>query len=308
MALLGKIEKIDDLRTIWKHEAHDFSKWLSQEENLALLSKAIGIDMVLKETESSVGSFSVDLFASEEGTGRKIIIENQLEDTDHDHLGKIITYASGKGAEVIVWIVKRARDEHRQAIEWLNQHTDENIGFFLVEIELWRINDSLPAPKFTIIEKPNDWAKTMKVVEGLSEHQKMQLEFWQAFVNYAFKKDDFAKTFTQRKAQPQHWYDVSVGSSVYHIAFTINSQKKKLGAEIYIHNDKETYEHFKKNASAIEQDLGMEVIWREANKDCRILVLHDGDVKKGAEHWNQYFDWLCKMGIELKKITLTYGN
>ena len=166
MTALGKIEKIEDLRTIWKHEAHDFSKWLAQEENLALLSKAIGIDMVLKETESSVGSFSVDLFASEEGTGRKIIIENQLEDTDHDHLGKIITYASGKGAEVIVWIVKRARDEHRQAIEWLNQHTDENIGFFLVEIELWRINDSLPAPKFTIIEKPNDWAKTMKVVEG----------------------------------------------------------------------------------------------------------------------------------------------
>lgn len=308
MALLGKIEKIDDLRTIWKHEAHDFSKWLAQEENLALLSKAIGIDMVLKETESSVGSFSVDLFASEEGTGRKIIIENQLEDTNHDHLGKIITYASGKGAEVIVWIVKRARDEHRQAIEWLNQHTDENIGFFLVEIELWRINDSLPAPKFTIIEKPNDWAKTMKVVEGLSEHQKMQLEFWQAFIDYAFNNDEFKKTFTQRKAQPQHWYDVSVGSSVYHIAFTINSQKKKLGAEIYIHNDKETYEHFKKSAVEIEQEIGSEIVWREANKDCRILVLHDGDVKKGSDSWTQYFEWFCKMGILLKKITTKYGN
>ena len=308
MALLGKIEKLDDLRTIWKHEAHDFSKWLAQEENLALLSKAIGIDMVLKETESSVGSFSVDLFASEEGTGRKIIIENQLEDTDHDHLGKIITYASGKGAEVIVWIVKRARDEHRQAVEWLNQHTDENIGFFLVEIELWRINDSLPAPKFTIIEKPNDWAKTMKVVEGLSEHQKMQLEFWQAFIDYAFNNDEFKKTFTQRKAQPQHWYDVSVGSSVYHIAFTINSQKKKLGAEIYIHNDKETYEHFKKSAVEIEQEIGSEIVWREANKDCRILVLHDGDVKKGSDSWTQYFEWFCKMGILLKKITTKYGN
>ena len=306
--MLGKIEKIDDLRTIWKHEAHDFSKWLAQEENLALLSKAIGIDMVLKETESSVGNFSVDLFASEEGTGRKIIIENQLEDTDHDHLGKIITYASGKGAEVIVWIVKRARDEHRQAIEWLNQHTDENIGFFLVEIELWRINDSLPAPKFTIIEKPNDWAKTMKVVEGLSEHQKMQLEFWQAFIDYAFNNDEFKKIFTQRKAQPQHWYDVSVGSSVYHIAFTINSQKKKLGAEIYIHNDKETYEHFKKSAVEIEQEIGSEIVWREANKDCRILVLHDGDVKKGSDSWTQYFEWFCKMGILLKKITTKYGN
>ena len=120
---LGKIRRITDLRTVWQHEAKDFSKWLAQESNLALLSEAIGIDIVLEELESSVGSFNVDLYAVEEGTDRKIIIENQLEDTNHDHLGKLITYASGKGAEVIVWIVKRARDEHRQAIEWLNQNT-----------------------------------------------------------------------------------------------------------------------------------------------------------------------------------------
>lgn len=159
MKTLGKIEKIDDLRTIWPHEARDFSRWLAEDENLALLSETIGIDIVLEERESSVGGFSVDLYATEEGTNRKIIIENQLEDTNHDHLGKIITYASGKGAEVVVWIVKRARDEHKQAIEWLNQHTDENVGFFLIEIELWKINDSVPAPKFNIVEKPNVWAK-----------------------------------------------------------------------------------------------------------------------------------------------------
>ncbi|MGN0478700.1 MAG: DUF4268 domain-containing protein, partial [Hominenteromicrobium sp.] len=137
MNTLGKIEKINDLRSVWPHEAHDFSKWLSHEENLALLSDTIGIEISLAERESPVGGFHVDLFATETGTGRRIIIENQLEDTDHDHLGKIITYASGKDAEVIIWIVKRARDEHRQAIEWLNQHMDENIGFFLLEIELW---------------------------------------------------------------------------------------------------------------------------------------------------------------------------
>ena len=147
MLKLGKLEKIDDLRTIWPHEAQNFTKWLAQEENLGLLSETIGIELVLEERESSVGDFSADLYASEEGTGRKVIIENQLEDTNHDHLGKIITYASGKNAEVVVWIVKRARDEHRQAIEWLNQHTDEKIGFFLLEIELWRIDESSPAPK-----------------------------------------------------------------------------------------------------------------------------------------------------------------
>ena len=130
MIELGKMEKIVDLRTVWKHEAQDFSKWLSLEENLAILSRTIGIDIVFNEVESKVGCFNVDLYAMEEGTNRKIIIENQLGDTDHDHLGKIITYAAGKEADVIIWIVKRARDEHKQAIEWLNQHTDENICKF----------------------------------------------------------------------------------------------------------------------------------------------------------------------------------
>ncbi len=162
MPELGKIERVEDLRKIWPNEARDFTVWLSQDENLTMLGETVGIDIDLEERESSVGGFSVDLFATEEGTGRKIIIENQLEDTNHDHLGKIITYAAGKEASVIIWIVKRARDEHRKAVEWLNQHTDENIGFFLLEIELWKINGSVPAPRFNIVERPNDWAKAIK--------------------------------------------------------------------------------------------------------------------------------------------------
>lgn len=308
MTTLGKIERIDDLRTIWPHEARDFSKWLAQEENLAVLSDTIGIDIVLEERESSVGSFNVDLYATEEGTGRKIIIENQLEFTNHDHLGKIITYASGKGAEVIVWIVKHARDEHKQAIEWLNQHTDENIGFFLVEIELWKIGDSLPAPKFNVVEKPNDWAKAMKVADGLSPLQKLQIDFWQTFNELAFAKPEFKKLFSQRKASPQHWYSISIGRSTYHLDFTVNTQKKRLGAEIYFSGDKETYCLFLNRKEEIEQELGMEAEWREATKDCRILVLHDGDIKKGSEAWPAYIDWFCKMGIKLREIALKYGN
>lgn len=308
MSALGKIIKIDDLRTIWKHEARDFSKWLAQEDNLALLGETIGIDIILKETESSVGSFSVDLFATEAGTGRKIIIENQLEDTNHDHLGKIITYASGKGAEIIIWIVKRARDEHIQAIEWLNQHTDENIGFFLIEIELWKINDSVPAPKFSIIEKPNDWAKAMKVVDGLSDLRKLLLDFWQSFANYAYKREDFSKNFTVRKAQPQSWFGVSVGSSSYHINFSVNSQKKTICTEIYFRDDKQTFEQFRSHAKEIEAELGTEVICKEASKDCRIYISRDGDIKKSSDQWQSYFDWFCDMGIKMKAITSKYGN
>ena len=151
-----------DLRTVWPHEALDFTPWLSQDENITLLGDAVGLDITVEETESAVGDFNVDIFASETGTDRKIIIENQLEDTDHDHLGKLITYASGKSADVIIWIVKRAREEHKSAIEWLNNHTDDKIGFFLCEIKLYRIGSSVPAVKFEVIEKPNGWAKEIK--------------------------------------------------------------------------------------------------------------------------------------------------
>ena len=161
---LDKLSQIKDLRTVWSNEAKDFTPWLAKEENLSLLSETIGIDIVLEETESSVGSFSLDIFAKEEGTDRKIIIENQLEDTNHDHLGKLITYASGKDASIIIWIVKKARDEHRQAIEWLNSHTDKEIGFYLLEIELWKIGGSNPAPKFNIVERPNDWGENSKTI------------------------------------------------------------------------------------------------------------------------------------------------
>lgn len=306
MPVLGKIEKIEDLRTIWPHEAHDFTKWLAREENLSLLSETIGIELILEEQESAVGGFYVDLFASEEGTGRKVIIENQLEDTDHDHLGKAITYASGKGAQVIIWVVKRARDEHKQAIEWLNQHTDEDIGFFLLEIELWKINDSPPAPKFNVVERPNDWAKTMKAAEGLSETKKLQLEYWQAYSEYAFEKPDFKRVFSKRKAQPQHWYDLSVGSSSMHISLSVNTQKKCIGAEIYINNDKELFEKFRAKAEEIEAALQSRLIWKAASKDCRILVQTAGDIKKGEGCWKEYFDWYCHMALKLKEIVKQY--
>lgn len=161
---LGTLEEIKDLRKVWRHEAQDFTPWLAK--NIGQLGEELGIDIEIEETESAVGSFSVDIFARDADTGRRIIIENQLEDTDHDHLGKLITYASGKSADLVIWVVKTAREEHRAAIEWLNSHTDEGVGFVLCEIKLYKIGDSAPAPKFNILERPNDWAKEMKKAVG----------------------------------------------------------------------------------------------------------------------------------------------
>jgi len=157
MVNLSKLVEIKDLRVVWPHEALDFTPWLAEEDNITLLADAIGLDITVDETESGVRNFNVDIYAKETGTDRKIIIENQLEDTNHEHLGKLITYASGKTAEVIIWVVKTAREEHPAAMEWLNQHTDGNISFFLCEIKLYKIGNSELAVMFEVIEKPNDW-------------------------------------------------------------------------------------------------------------------------------------------------------
>lgn len=204
MINLGKLNEIKDLRKVWPHEALDFTPWLAEDENLALLSDAVGLEITVDETESSVGDFNVDIYATETGTDRKIIIENQLEDTNHDHLGKLITYASGKSADVVIWIVKRAREEHRSAIEWLNNHTDENIAFFLLEIKLYQIGDSDIAVKFVVIEKPNDWTKEIKRQISSSPTLQDRLEYWMAFNEYAFANTAFAKSFNRRKASTDH--------------------------------------------------------------------------------------------------------
>lgn len=297
---LGKMKRINDLRTVWPHEANDFTKWLAEEANLEELGNAVGIDIDLEERESSVGSFSVDLFATESGSGRKIIIENQLEDTNHDHLGKLITYASGKGAEVVIWIVKRARDEHRQAIEWLNQHTDSNIGFFLVEIELWQINDSLLAPKFNVVEKPNDWAKTMKSIEGMSETDRLKLEFWQAFNDQMSTNSDFQREFNLRKPQPCHWYDLSLGTSSYYISLNINTQKKKIDAGLYIPNDKEVFHRLQQHKADFDSTFGTDIEFRDAGKSSRILLYKSINVKDRAK-WVEAISWLFEMALKFKR-------
>lgn len=307
MGKLGKMIRITDLRSVWPHEANDFTKWLAQEENLALLGDAIDIELELEERESSVGSFNVDIFAKEVGTNRRVIIENQLEDTNHDHLGKLITYASGKGAEVIVWVVKRARDEHRQAIEWLNQHTDSNIGFFLLEIELWQIGDSDKAPRFNIVEKPNDWTKTMKTIEGLSDTDLLELEFWTGFNDAMSNNDTFKHHFRARKASPQHWYDLSIGSSAYHVCLTINTQKQCIGADIYIDDDKELFAQFKSHQEEIASMLNSDVDWREAKKACRFCISTDINPKK-RENWQKAYKWLLEKAIIYKEIASKYGK
>lgn len=306
---LGKLEEITDLRTVWPNEASDFTPWLASDDNIELLADALGLDEInVEETESAVGSFSVDIFASETGTGRKIIIENQLEDTNHDHLGKLITYATGKSAEVIIWIVKRAREEHRAAVEWLNNHTDDNIGFFLCEIKLYKIGNSEPAVKFEVIEQPNGWAKAVKKDSPMNELAQQQYNYWSAFNDYAFTNSDFAKNFNRRKPSGDHWMEFSIGSSAYHVLVSqIRKRSSKLSAELYIYDDKDLFNHLFQNKDAIEAEAGLKFDWRELpdKKASRIIIFKPADLDD-EEQWPEQFDWLIDTMLKMKSAFKRY--
>ena len=304
---LGRLKEIKDLRRVWKHEALDFTPWLAQEDNLALLADAVDLEITLDETESSVGDFNVDIYATETGTDRKIIIENQLEDTNHDHLGKLITYASGKSADIVIWVVKRAREEHRSAIEWLNNHTDENIAFFLVEIKLYQIGNSDIAVKFEVVEKPNDWVKEIKRNTSNSPTLQARYDYWVAFNDYAFQNQAFAGEFGKRKASTDHWMDMSVGSSACHIVINQIRKDNRLVVEWYISDDKDLFHKLYSFKSEIESEMGMKLEWRELpeKKASRILISHPVDFDH-KDKWVEQFDWTIDVAMKMKKVFKKY--
>ena len=304
---LDKLKKVD-LRDVWPHEALDFTKWLSEEPNLAMLSSAVDIELELIETESSVGSFNGDIYAQEAGTGRKVIIENQLEDTNHDHLGKVITYAAGKGAEVVVWVVARARDEHRQAIEWLNQHTDSDFGFFLVEIELWSIGDSLPAPRFNVVEQPNEWTKAIKLSEGLSETERVKLSYWTKYREVAQATPEFLKAFNPQKPSKDHWTTLRCGTSAYHIALLIDTQHGRIGIEFYAPDDKEIGHKAIDNVDLFEERLGLAATPFDAKKASGLCFYKDGcKIKNNETAWPGFISEQLEWAIVMKQVIAELG-
>lgn len=307
LSKLSKLEEIEDLRTVWPHEAQDFTPWLAKEENIEILSDAIGIDISINETESSVGDFSLDVLASEVGTDKKIIIENQLEDTNHDHLGKLITYASGKSANIIIWLVKHAREEHKAAIEWLNNHTDDEIGFFLCEIKLYRIGNSDPAVKFEVVEKPNDWTKEIKKKNNINETQQQRYDYWVAFQNHAFQDKEFSRNFSRRSPSFDHWMNYSIGSSKYLISVAQLHSRNEITVEFNINEDKELFRSLFANKESIEKECELNFEWKELpeKKASRIITKCNVDFKDKAQ-WNNQFEWTMNAMLKIKKVFKKY--
>lgn len=296
---LGKLREVN-LRDIWPNEAADFTKWLGRKEGLDLLGEAIGVELDPVETESAVGAFSVDVLARDSVTDRPVVIENQLEDTDHDHLGKIVTYAAGKDASVVVWVVKRAREEHARAIEWLNQHTDDTVAFFLVEVHAWRIGSSDPAPAFDVIERPNDWARAMRGSDGLSETKQLQLDYWRAYYDRAHSDRKFTAAFNPQRPAARNGTDLAPGHKDMTLFLSVDARASAIRVDIYVRHDFGLMEDILSHADELEQLTGIRPTSRRGKKDGRVRFERTGYPLGDRARWPEYVSWQLDTALKLK--------
>lgn len=297
---LGRLLKVE-LRDIWLSESSDFTPWLAREENLSILSETLGLELELEAQEKAVGPFRADILCKDIGTNAWVLIENQLERTDHSHLGQLLTYASGLEAVTIVWIAARFTEEHRSTLDWLNRITDETFLFFGVEVELWRIGDSPAAPRFNIVAKPNNWSKLVtqaaRAIDSseLTETKSLQLAYWGALGSVLMSKG--GALGKERKPQPQSWMAYSIGRTGFSVNASQSRPKRQVRAELYISNAnaKPFFYLLRAQKSAIEAELGYTVDWEELpeGKDSRISTpLDDTDPEDQAD-WPRQHEWLA---------------
>ena len=293
---LGRLEKITDLRTVWQSEAGGFTPWLATEDNLALLSDTVGIELELEATEKDVGPFRADILCKDTTTGNWVLIENQLECTDHTHLGQLLTYAAGLKAVTIVWIADRFTEEHRATLDWLNEITDEKFNFFGLEIELWRIGESPVAPKFNVTSKPNDWTKTPIITDGeYSETKLLQQRYWTQLRQQLL---DASSVIKPQKPLPQHWTNFAVGRSYFGLWAAVNTQKKwiRIGLSCYGPDAKAHFHLLSQQQEEIEQEAGQALTWSELpnRKESRITLRLDDIDPTEQDDWLRQHKWVVE--------------
>jgi hypothetical protein len=301
---LGKLEK-KDLRDVWKSESSDFTPWLATEENLQLLGEAINIQLQLEAKEKNVGPFYADILCKDISKNDWVIIENQLERTDHSHLGQLLTYAAGLNAKTVIWIASSFTEEHRAAIDWLNKIGGSTINFFGIEVELWQIGLSEMAPKFNVVSKPNDWtnkvSESAKIIDddSLSEAKAAQLAFWTGFNAFA----QGSKIIRPTKGLPQNWMNISIGRSGITLCAIASFYNKvqnsfdshEIRAELVLEssNSKNHFLQLQKQQTDIESELGESLSWYnpENARVCRIFLRRTTNLDD-KDNWQNNYVWL----------------
>ena len=302
---LARLEPVE-VRKIWPNEAQNFTPWLAQDENLALLGETLGIKFESGSTEVPVGDFSADIVAVSSVGNSKVLIENQLEKTDHTHLGQILTYAAGLDTLTVVWIAQRFTDEHRAALEWLNGITRAEIRFFGLEIEVWKIGASSCAPKFNIVAQPNDWTKSVAPSPALTPTQRAQLGFWRGFHSYAADHPRLRPT----KAKPWAYMDFAIGRGNFGLAavastWSEQTDRPELRAEFVIGGAEATthFETLRQARDRIHEEMGEELEWHSPSGTVqrKILLRRDIDWRE-PERREECHAWLLEKLERLDRV------
>jgi len=303
MSKFGELKKLN-LRTVWSNEARDFTPWLAN--NIQNLGEAVGMELELTQREANVGNFSLDLLAKDLGTNKTVIIENQLEATDHDHLGKLLTYAAGFDASTVIWIADSIRDEHRQALEWLNQRTDTETQFFGVVVEILQIDDSKPAFNFKLVASPNEWQKTKRQQSDkiVSTRAEAYRDYFQLLIDELREKHRFTGA---RKGQPQSWYSFASGFSgiTYGACFSMGNRAR---VELYIdggdvEKNKDFFDRLALEKERVENDFGEPFEWErlDEKKASRIAIYRPGSIEDDEETLNEIRIWTIDCLLKSKQ-------
>ena len=297
-----------EVREYWEHEAEEFTPWVANEiraEGISELEDSLGLDLEIIEEEKSVGRYNVDILAEVVDDNRNVVIENQLNPSDHDHLGKSIAYASGVDADIIVWLAPRFYDEHRDAIQWLNENSREGVDLFAIRLEVWRIGDSEPAVRLNPVAEPSEWKEKAKRSEGeLTETETLQEEFWTEFRD---RIEDRETPLSARKPYPEYYYNNPIGKTGFELQFTINSRDNKLGTGLVIRDDAEAYNQLTEDAQQIESEFDSELTWhkpeetRAGKERSRIVITKSGDMTN-TDRWDEYLDWMIEYGEQFHEV------
>ena len=291
---LGRLERVEP-REVWKAEDQDFTPWLAK--NITILAETLGLELETEAQEKKVGLFRADILCKEVGSDAWVLIENQLERTDHTHLGQLMTYAAGLDAVTVIWIAASFTDEHRATLDWLNGITDERFRFFGLEVELWRIGESPPAPKFNIVSKPNDWSRSIARAAAdveLSETRTRQKEYWGAL--FQVLNDEKGPVSGNREPKPYYWVGFSVGRKGFSLAASMARLKNRIKTELYItgNDAKAFFGLLKRQKDEIEKELGYHPEWQEFKHSGGIVNYFDDVDPMDEADWPRQHKWLAE--------------
>jgi hypothetical protein len=284
---IGKLDRVA-LREVWKHEAKDFTQWL--QENIDVLNSALNLNLVNVDRERDTGDFSIDLVAEDDGGGT-VIIENQLEKSNHDHLGKLVTYLTGMGARAAIWIVSDPRPEHVAAVAWLNESSSAD--FYMVKVEAVRIGNSPAAPLFTLIVGPSQETKEVgQTKKEIAERYSFRKRWWTMLVERAAKVSKLHAHIT-----PGQYSWLGTSSGIRGLNFNYSVIQDECGAELYIdrgeaEENKSIFDQLYANQAAVEKAFGGPLSWErlEGKRACRIKFTREGGYRSPEEDWSAIQD------------------